>query len=173
MVRQMRNLEQDSLTLRVYRELRREIVDGRLAPGSALVEAKLSKELGIPHYDLDDLQWDNQSESYGIKRNAAERDKLLAELLRQKDWILEGVYYAWCQKCFADADQIYVLSVPRHTYRYRILRRFVRRKLGLEQGKKESLRSLVQLLKWADHYQIVQMAEIKELLTPYADKVIQ
>ena len=47
MVRQMRNLEQDSLTLRVYRELRREIVDGRLAPGSALVEAKLSKELGV------------------------------------------------------------------------------------------------------------------------------
>lgn len=141
--------------------------------GKSFLADKLSQELGIPHYDLDDLQWDNQAESYGIKRNAAERDKLLAELLRQKDWILEGVYYAWCQKCFAEADKIYVLSVPRHTYRYRILRRFVRRKLGLEQGKKESLRSLVQLLKWADHYQIVQMAEIKELLTPYADKVIE
>lgn len=47
MVKQMVNLEQDSLLSRVYRELRGEIVDGRLAPGSALVEAKLSKELGV------------------------------------------------------------------------------------------------------------------------------
>lgn len=37
----------DSLMLRVYRELRSEIVGGKLAPGALLVEAKISEELGV------------------------------------------------------------------------------------------------------------------------------
>ena len=141
--------------------------------GKTFLAEKLARELGIRHFDLDDLQWDNQSDSYGVKRSPDERDRLLADVLRHEDWIIEGVYYAWCQQCFADADRIYVLSVPRYQYRYRIIRRFFRRKAGLEPGKKETLRSLRQLLRWADKYQNVNLAEIRELLLPYADKVIQ
>ena len=140
--------------------------------GKTFLAEKLSRELGVRHYDLDDLQWDNRADSYGVKRSPDERDRLLAEVLEQKDWIIEGVYYAWCLQCFADADQIYVLSVPRSQYRYRIIRRFIRRKVGLEQGKRETLRSLFRLLRWADHYQTVNLAEIRKLLIPYADKVI-
>ena len=94
-------------------------------------------------------------------------------MLSHEDWIIEGVYYAWCQQCFADADKIYVLRVPRYQYKYRIIRRYVRRKLGLEQGKKETLRSLSQLLKWADKYQQVNLVEIRNLLAPYSDKVVE
>lgn len=141
--------------------------------GKTFLAEKLSKELGVPHYDLDDLQWDNQSDSYGEKRAPAERDRLLADILEHKDWIIEGVYYAWCQQCFADADKIYALSVPRYKYRYRIIGRFVRRKLGLEKGKKETLKSLSQLLKWADKYQQINLVEIRKLLAPYSDKVIE
>lgn len=140
--------------------------------GKTFLAKKLSKTLGIRHYDLDELQWDNTSSSYGVKREPVERDRLLADVLRNTDWIIEGVYYAWCQQCFADADMIYLLSVPRYTYRYRIILRFVRRKLGLEKGKKETLKSLSQLLKWADKYQQVNMVEIRKLLSPYSDKVI-
>lgn len=141
--------------------------------GKTYLAEKLSKELGIRHYDLDELQWDNNSDSYGVKRKPAERDRLLADVLKKNDWIIEGVYYAWCQQCFYDADKIYVLSVPRYKYRYRIIRRFVRRKLGLEPGKKETLKSLSQLLKWADKYQQVNLVEIRKLLIPYLDKVIE
>ncbi len=141
--------------------------------GKTYLAEKLSKELGIRHYDLDELQWDNRSDSYGTKREPDERDRLLADVLNKNDWIIEGVYYAWCQQCFSDADKIYVLSVPRYKYRYRIIRRFVRRKLGLEQGKKETLKSLSQLLKWADKYQQVNLVEIRKLLIPYSDKVIE
>ena len=141
--------------------------------GKTYLAEKLSKELGIQHYDLDELQWDNQSDSYGVKREPDERDRLLADVLNKNDWIIEGVYYAWCKQCFADADMIYVLSVPRYKYRYRIIRRFVRRKLGLELGKKETLRSLSQLLKWADKYQQVNLVEIRKLLIPYSGKVIE
>jgi len=141
--------------------------------GKTFLAEKLSKELGIRHYDLDDLQWDNQSASYGVKRAPDERDRILAHVLSQKDWIIEGVYYAWCQQCFADADKIYLLNVPRYKYRYRIIRRFVRRKLGLERGKKETFKSLSRLLKWADKYQKVNLAEIRKLLAAYSGKVIE
>ena len=141
--------------------------------GKTFLAEKLSKELGISHFDLDDLQWDNKSASYGVKRSSDERDRLLNDVLSHNDWIIEGVYYAWCQQCFADADRIYVLNVPRYKYRYRIIRRFVRRKLGLETGKKENLKSLRELLKWADKYQTVNLVEIRKLLIPYLDKVIE
>ena len=141
--------------------------------GKTFLAEKLSKELGISHFDLDDLQWDNKSASYGVKRSPEERDRLLNDVLSHNDWIIEGVYYAWCQQCFADADRIYVLNVPRYKYRYRIIRRFVRRKLGLEKGKKENLKSLRELLKWADKYQKVNLVEISKLLIPYSDKVIE
>ena len=141
--------------------------------GKSFLAEKLSKELGISHFDLDDLQWDNKSASYGIKRSPDERDRLLNDVLSHNDWIIEGVYYAWCQQCFADADSIYVLNVQRYKYRYRIIRRFVRRKLGLEKGKKENLKSLRELLKWADKYQTVNLVEIRKLLMPYSDKVIE
>lgn len=86
--------------------------------GKTFLAEKLSKELGITHYDLDELQWDNKSDSYDIKRDPVERDKLLCEVLKNNNWIIEGVYYAWCQQCFANADKIYILSVPRYKYRY-------------------------------------------------------
>ena len=140
--------------------------------GKTFLADRLSRQLGIPHYDLDDLQWDNTA-GYGIKRNPQERDALLRQILQQEDWIIEGVYHKWCGQCFADADRIYLLEVSRCRYRTRILRRFFRRKLGLEKGKKESLRSLTALIRWADNYQNIQLPELRNKLTPYSFKVIE
>ena len=141
--------------------------------GKTFLAEKLSKQLGIPHYDLDDLQWDNASNDYGTKRDTQERAAMLDKIIQKDDWIIEGVYYAWCGKCFEDADKIYLLTVPRRTYRYRIIRRFIRRKLGVEKGKKETLKSLSALLKWADKFQRENLVEIKKILKNYPDKVIE
>ena len=141
--------------------------------GKTYLAKKLEKELGIPHYDLDDLQWDNKADAYGVKRNPQERDELLNNILGQENWIIEGVYYAWCGRCFEEADKIYLLSVPKYKYRYRIIRRFVRRKLGIENGKKETLKSLLNLIKWADKYQKTSLLEIKKILTDYSYKVME
>ena len=140
--------------------------------GKTYLAMRFSKQFGIPHYDLDELHWDNAAESYGTKRDPQERDELLNCILKKDDWIIEGVYYAWCGRCFEEADRIYLLDVPRSTYRHRIIRRFIRRKLGLEKGKKESVRSLKALLKWADKYQKENLIEIRKILEKYADKVI-
>ena len=139
--------------------------------GTTYLAKQLSTEIGISHYDLDDLQWDNTQNNYGTKRDPIERDALLSEILKNKDWIIEGVYYAWCSQCFADADKIYLLEVPRRIYRFRIIRRFIRRKLGMEKGRRETLKSLRALLKWADKYQKENLVAIKEILKAYPEKV--
>lgn len=144
---------------------------GGSGSGKTYLAEKLSEEYNIVHYDLDDLFWDNKAKSYGTKRNPNERRAMLQEILKKEDWIIEGVYYKWCKQCFADADKIYLLEVPRHTYRYRIIKRFIKRKLGFERGKKETLKSLKNLLEWADSYSENDMPEIKKLIEPYTDKV--
>ena len=139
--------------------------------GKTFLAGKLSRQYGIPHYDLDDIQWDNSTGSYGTKRNPEERDELLSEILRNDDWIIEGVYYSWCGRCFEEADRIILLEVPRHKYRFRIISRFIRRKLHLEKGKQATLRSLSALLKWADKFQQTNLVEIKQILRSYPSKL--
>jgi len=141
--------------------------------GKTYLAKRLSKEYGVPHYDLDDLQWDNSADGYGTKRDPAERGAMLDGIMRNGDWIIEGVYYAWCGRTFEEADKIYLLSVPRRKYRRRIIRRFIRRKLGLEKGKKETLKSLSALLKWADKFQRENLIEIRKLLEAYPEKVVE
>ncbi|MBQ7172889.1 MAG: AAA family ATPase [Clostridia bacterium] len=141
--------------------------------GKTTLAEKLSEEIGIPHYDLDDLQWDNSSDHYGVRRDPDERAKLLDAILQNEDWIIEGVYYAWCEKCFADADKIYLLHVPRRVWRRRIIHRFFRRKLGIEKGKRETVKSLFALLKWADRFETKNLPEIKKILEKYQEKVVK
>lgn len=57
-------------------------------------------------------------------------------------------------------------------YKFRIIKRFIKRKLGIEEGKKESLNSLKALLKWTDKFQTVEIEEIKSVLQKYNNKVV-
>lgn len=145
---------------------------GGSGTGKSYLANVLSKKYNVPHFDLDNLQWDNTANTYGVKMPVDRRNKLLKEILEKENWIIEGVYYKWCLKCFDDADIIYILEVPKKIYRFRIIKRFIKRKLGIEKGKKESLKSLKALLKWTDKFQNVNIEEIKNLLKKYNSKVV-
>lgn len=140
--------------------------------GKTYLATALSKRYNIPHFDLDDLQWDNSSNEYGIKMPIEKRNLLLQQLLQKEDWIIEGVYYAWVQESFEKADIIYVLDIPKHVYTSRIVIRFIKRKLGIEKGKKETLKSLCNLLKWTDTFQKKNLKEIRQILNKYENKVV-
>ena len=139
--------------------------------GKTYLARALAEKHRISHFDLDDIQWDN-SDSYGVRRPIDERCKMLNSLLENDSWIIEGVYYAWVGQCFKDADKIYVLDIPRRVYKYRIIKRFIKRKLGLEKGKKETLKSVKALLKWTDTFQNVNMKEIRKILESYPEKTV-
>lgn len=139
--------------------------------GKTYFAKMLSDKYNIPHFDLDDIQWDSDK-GYGFKRPIEERNKLLQEILCNGEWIIEGVYYAWVQQSFEEADIIYVLDMPRYIYKTRIIVRFVKRKLGIEAGKRETLKSVYNLLKWTETFQNKNMKEIKDILNKYGDKVV-
>ena len=139
--------------------------------GKTYLAEKLSKDLSIPHYDLDDVQWDGDAGVYGVKRDREKRDMMLNKMLDQGEWIVEGVYYAWCKRCFEEADRIILLDVPPQVYKYRILKRYIRRKLKLEKGKKETWKSVRDLIRWADKYHKYDLVKIKKILDDHAEKV--
>ena len=140
--------------------------------GKTYLAKALSKKYNIPHFDLDDIQWDNNAAGYGVKMPIEKRTELLNNILENEDWIIEGVYYAWVGKCFEDADKIYVLDIPKRIYTYRIIKRAIKRKLGFERGKKETLKSVYNLLKWTDTFKNKNMVEIRKILTKYPSKTV-
>ena len=146
-------------------------VIGCSGTGKTYLAKKLSNKYNIPHYDLDNIYWDNSSEKYGLKTEIEKRDKLLQNILEKDDWIIEGIYYKWLEQSFKDADIIYILDLPKYIYKFRIVKRFVKRKLKLEIAKKETLKSLLDLLKWTDKFQNEDMKEIIKILEKYKEKV--
>ena len=100
--------------------------------GKTYLAKALSKKYNIPHFDLDDIQWDNESNEYGKKMPVEKRNYLLQQILANNSWIIEGVYYAWVLESFEKADIIYVLDIPKYIYKYRIIIRFLKRKIGLQ-----------------------------------------
>ena len=141
--------------------------------GKTYLANALSKKYNISHFDLDDIQWDNNAKEYGKKRTLDERKALLQEILYNNDeWIIEGVYYAWVHQCFDEADKIYVLDMPGYLYKSRIIMRSIKRKLGIQKGKRETLKSVYNLLKWTETFQNKNLKEIRSILDRYDDKVI-
>lgn len=140
--------------------------------GKTYLAKRLSERYNIPNFDLDDIQWDNNQNSYGVKMPIEKRNQMLNDILQQPDWIIDGVYYSWVQKSFEDADIIYVLDTPKWLYKFRIIRRFVKRKFGFEKGKKETLKSVFNLLKWTDTFQNTNMKEINKILESHKGKVV-
>ena len=140
--------------------------------GKTYFAKALSKKYNIPHFDLDDIQWDNNSDGYGVKMPTDKRDELLKQILNKDEWIIEGVYYAWVLESFEEADIIYVLDMPKYLYKSRIIIRFLKRKVGIEKGKKETLKSLYNLLKWTNKYQDKNLNEITKILKQYANKAV-
>ena len=146
---------------------------GPSGAGKSWLARRLSQKLDIQLYDLDSIFWDNSVSSFNVKRGVEERDAMLRDVLKKDAWIIEGVQYSWTGATFSDAYVIYVLNPPPALCRMRILRRFVRRKLCKADRKKESVRSMLALLKWTRKFYEVNFPEIRQELEPYREKVIE
>lgn len=144
---------------------------GGSGSGKTTLAKQLAETYGLSHVDLDEFQWDN-SGSYGVRRPEEERNALLAAAVSEENWVNEGVYYAWVEPSFQKADLIVFLKTPLWLCRFRVIRRFFRRKLGKESGKKESLSSLRALLRWMGRYKKINEKEIGTLLENYGGKVV-
>lgn len=145
---------------------------GGSGSGKSFIATRLSEIYNIDHYDLDNIFWDTHADHYGVKMPIYRREKLLSEITDRDDWIIEGVYYNWLKESFQKADYIFLINKSIFICRLRIIKRFIKRKFKLEKGKKESLSSLVNLLRWVGKYHKNDMPEIYKILKCYEGKVI-
>ena len=133
--------------------------------GKSFVAAELSRRLAVPAYDLDDLFWDRGAFRYGVRADAAERDRRLLALVGQDGWVIEGVYYGWLGPSFDVADVIIELSPAIWVRHWRVVRRFAGRQLSRTASKRESLIDLWRLLRWSHVYDKRHLAEAREIIS--------
>lgn len=122
---------------------------GAAGSGKTTFARRLAEAAGIEMTNLDAIFWINDGKSYGVQRPEKERNALLEEILVRPQWIIEGAYVGWTNKAAREADIVVFMDVDGGVLRRRILCRFILRKLGIDtEDKKESLRSLIDLLAW-------------------------
>jgi adenylate kinase family enzyme len=142
--------------------------------GKSYAALALSARLGVPAYDLDDLFWDPAAPTRSVKAQGAVRDQQLADIVAREGWIIEGVYYGWLAPSLAAADVIIALTPPVRVRHWRVLKRFVLRKLGLLPRKKwESLASLWRLLRWSHAYDLQHLNPARDAVRALGRKWVE
>lgn len=122
---------------------------GPAGSGKTTLSNKISRILNIEATNLDDIFWENNTMSFNNKRDEKIRNNLYNEILNKKSWIIEGAYISWPAKGFNLADKLIYLNINNITLNKRILIRFIKRKLRIENSrKKESLKQVIDLIKW-------------------------
>jgi adenylate kinase family enzyme len=146
---------------------------GGSGSGKTYISQKISKDLHIERYDLDELYWDNSTDSYETKSDINKRNEKLMTILSKESWIIEGVYYSWLQDSFIKSDIIFILKPNVFKRDWRILKRFVKRKLGLLPSKRGSLKGLIDLIIWNHKYDKENLKEAEAMIDKYnSNKVI-
>jgi adenylate kinase family enzyme len=128
---------------------------GGAGSGKSYISALLSQKLHIPHYNLDDIFWDNETAGYGVKAPEEKRDQQLREIVSQDSWIVEGVYSVWPEPSFSAADKIIVLMTPLAVQETRIWTRYHERLSGAVMNSKvETEEGIHSLIQWNKNYNL-------------------
>lgn len=132
----------------------------------------LEKQYLLYHCDLDEIFWDNSSDTYNVKASIEERNRRLLEILQYESWVIEGVYYDWLEEVFEKSDYIFIIKTNGILWRYRLLKRHIMRRIGYEKCKNETFESFKKLYKWNKSYYSKKLPLILKFLKPYKSKVI-
>ncbi|MGO4530362.1 DNA topology modulation protein FlaR [Paenibacillus sp. 2TAF8] len=153
-------------------ELPRRIhIIGSTGSGKTYLAKRLSKQLDIPYYELDKVMWSSSVEMAG-KNSPEIRDKLLNEIIVKESWIVEGVYYKWLADSFNLADKIIFLTPNTFVRDLRIMNRFIKQRIGIEKSNyRQTLKGLVEMIKWNHGFEAERKKEILEILKPYDYKL--
>lgn len=146
---------------------------GPAGSGKTYAAGRLARLLDIPAHDLDRLFWDKTDTGYDRKTDPSVRDRMLGEILRGQRWIVEGVYLSWVGPSFNRADRILLLDVGPWRCTYRIIKRFILRRIGAQRSnKRETMKGLQDLLAWNRKYIAERIPQIKLALAGYERKTI-
>lgn len=145
---------------------------GSIGSGKTTLAKKLSDQFNIPFYELDNVVW-KRSDTGDIKRTESERNSYLNKIVTSKNWIIEGVHHKWVSQSFHKADVILFLDIRISTRRVRIVKRFLKQKMGIEPANYNPTFKLLKFLySYNSIFEYESKPEIFSMLKPYMNKVI-
>jgi len=104
----------------VKNKLSKIFIVGSPGAGKTTLAKRLSKKLGLPHYDLDKIRFPYPNQ----KRSDEQALPFVDKLVQKPNWIIEGVYIAWLENYLKEADQVIFLDTPYHIAFFRVILRF-------------------------------------------------
>jgi adenylate kinase family enzyme len=144
---------------------------GIVASGKTTLAKKLSKQLSIPHYELDCIVHYN-TDSGRYKRTPKQQVEVIKNIDSEGDWIIEGTYRESCHCLFNMADKIIFLDTLLWIRKYRILLRYIKQQLRIEKCHyKSDLKMLKLMYKWTKDFENNRL-EFEKMLDQYNDKLI-
>lgn len=143
---------------------------GIVASGKTTLAKKLSKEMKIPHYELDCIVH-VKTENGGYKRTPEEQVQEIKRIDELGDWIIEGTLRSSCHCLLEMADKIIFLDTPLWLRKCRILTRFIKQQLHIEPCHYKSDFNMLKLMyKWTDDFEN-NRKQFEEILGKYKYKL--
>ena len=125
------------------------------APGSGKTTyaRKLATIRKLPLCHLDEIYHDN-SGTVSRKRSEKERTAMAQDFANTQSWVSEGASFSdWVNPILNRATEIHIVSPSRFVRVVRLIKRYVRRKLGLQPTTyNETFRGLWDGIKWTWRY---------------------
>ncbi|MFC7679946.1 hypothetical protein [Paenibacillus sp. GCM10028914] len=145
---------------------------GIVASGKTTLARRLSKQIGIPWYELDAIVH-HQTNNGRIKRTPQEQMEVIKEIDRQGQWIFEGTDRESYRCLYEMADTIIFLDPPLWKRKIRIVTRYFKQQSGLEQAHyKSDLKMLRMMFQWTNDFE-KNRDEFEARIQLYEDKVIR
>lgn len=154
---------------------------GPIGSGKTTFSKKLSKKYNITSYELDKVSWDDDNGN--VRRSDEEVFKIFDEILKNDSWIIEDVGRTKFKKGREEADIIYYIKFSKLKSYYRVIKRWIKQRLGLEKYNcpptfkqflyfihivnsyyKKEERKLNELRQFEDKVVIINKKKIKEIL---------
>jgi adenylate kinase family enzyme len=146
---------------------------GSVGSGKTTLARNLSQNKGITMYSLDDVMWTRFPE--GDRRSSEEElNAKLEGIFDQSTWIIEGTHLGWSMKTFDEADMIIFLNPKLPVRIYRITRRFLLQKKGIEPANYvPSWRMYGRMFKWTYQYETIYKKQVRAIIENSSKRAIE
>ena len=144
---------------------------GSVASGKSTLARELSEKYQIPFYEKDNIVWE-RTPNGDKKRTSEERDRIFKEIIEGENWIVEGSPRECLNESFAYSDYIILLDINTCTRLFRVIRRWVRQRIGKEKyNSKPTLKFLYYNIMWVFEFN-KERKKVIELLSKYGTKFV-
>jgi len=147
---------------------------GSVSSGKSTLAKKLSAIFKIPYQPLDELvHISDKSNPWGNrKRPVEERDNLFYSIMQQQSWIIEDTGRPCFEVGLKKADTIILLEISPKLRNYRIVKRWIKQRLGIEKCIYNPRYQMLKcMLQWSKDYDEGK-DNLKDRISLYKEKVI-